>query len=117
MGIAGIDNDFVSSRDTRPVFHGWQDSIVFALGGFIDGSAGKVTADDAFAVQAALRGQGATLGWHHLVRDYIARDQLVKLTDHVYASGRKFYLFRNYTRITPALDIFEQWVREMYSGD
>ena len=70
--------------------------------------------NDAFAVQAALRGQGVTLGWHHLVCDYIEAGQLVKLTTHVYASGRRFYLFRNYIHPTPALDIFERWVSAMY---
>lgn len=73
--------------------------------------------NDAFAVQAALSGQGITLGWDHLVRDYINSGQLLRLTDHVYVSGRKFYLFKTYTHGTPALDNFENWVKSMYATD
>jgi LysR family glycine cleavage system transcriptional activator len=72
--------------------------------------------NDGSAVQAAIRGQGVTLGWHHLVRDYVSSGQLVKLTDHVLASGRKFCLFKNYAQSTSALDLFESWIKSLYSG-
>jgi len=70
--------------------------------------------NDANAVQAALRGQGVTLGWHHLVRDYVKSGQLVKLTDHVLASGRKFYLFKNHDQPSQGLELFERWILSMY---
>jgi len=71
--------------------------------------------NDGSAVQAALRDQGITLGWHHLVRDYVAAGQLVKLTDQVLASGRKFCLFKNYSEPTQALELFERWIKSMYA--
>jgi LysR family glycine cleavage system transcriptional activator len=70
--------------------------------------------NDASTVQAALRGQGVTLGWHHLVRDHIESGQLVKLTNHVLTSGRKFCLFKSNTQSTTALVLFERWILSRY---
>lgn len=71
--------------------------------------------NDGSAVQAALRGQGITLGWHHLVRDFVETGQLVKLTDHVLSSGRKFCLFKNYSQSTPALELFDRWIKSTFA--
>ena len=70
--------------------------------------------NDASAVQAALRGQGVTLGWHHLVRDYVESGQLLRLTDHVLISGRRFCLFKTRSRPGMALELFERWIQSKY---
>ena len=111
--ISIASEHWINIGDTPTTWHSWFNSCGITMEEI---SSEMSFNNDAFAVQAALRGQGVTLGWHHLVCDYIARGQLVKLTDHVYTSGRKFYLFKNYTNATPALDDFERWIKALYTG-
>lgn len=48
--------------------------------------------DYVLVIQAVIEGQGIALGWRHLVEPLVSKGVLVRLTDHVLATGKQFRL-------------------------
>lgn len=53
---------------------------------------GLVINDYALVIQAVMEGEGIALGWRHLTERLISRGLLVRVTDHVLATGASFHV-------------------------
>lgn len=66
----------------------------FSAGGLIlpKQSRKLVINDYVLVIQAVLAGEGAALGWMHLIQDQLSSGMLVQVTDHVVETGAAFYV-------------------------
>lgn len=75
-----------------------------------------VFSDYSLCLQAATLGLGVTLGWRHLVEDYLKTGRLVPVGKYVYSTKSSFYFFRPNSNNHPHIDILERWLVEQFSG-
>lgn len=63
--------------------------------------------DYVLVVQSVLEGQGIALGWRHLIEGLVQKGVLVRLTDHVLATGKSFHVVwpRDATLSRPTQDV------------
>jgi LysR family glycine cleavage system transcriptional activator len=99
--------------------HGdWRKWLVAARANKVDPGKGPVYTDSAMAVQSALEGDGVALARSQLVRDDIARGQLVKPFDISQPSNFSYYIVYPEARpVTPAMQAFIDWIQQQIAGD
>lgn len=69
------------------------------------------------AVQAALHGQGVTLGWKQLLKDEMAAGKLIRLTDGLFRPEESYYaVIPNGRSLTPAAQTLIDWIRREPPG-
>ena len=70
------------------------------------------------AIHAALVGQGVTLGWQHLVGDYLQEGHLVRVADTVVQTEQNVYLISPRDRVLqPHHVLFRDWVVAQFCQD
>ena len=63
-------------------------------------------------MQAALHGQGVTLGWGHMLHDLLRDGELVRLTSTSIAMRDAYYAVLPHGRsLTPAISALIDWLR------
>lgn len=65
------------------------------------------------AMQAAAADQGVAIGWHRMITPMLARGELIRLTDLIFAAPGTYYLTWNRTRkLSPAALLLREWIHE-----
>jgi LysR family glycine cleavage system transcriptional activator len=99
--------------------HGdWRKWLVAARANDVDPDKGPVYTDSAMAVQSAIEGDGIALARSQLVKDDIARGQLIKPFDISQPSNFSYYIIYPEERSpTPAMLAFINWLQEQAMSD
>jgi DNA-binding transcriptional LysR family regulator len=62
-------------------------------------------------IQAALEGEGISLGFEHSIGDLVAKGKLITLTKEYWDTGRGYYLAIRSNRIdNPQVQALSQWL-------
>jgi DNA-binding transcriptional LysR family regulator len=66
-------------------------------------------------IQSTMEGQGIALGWEHLVGSLVRNGQLVRLTDHVLATGKSYYVVSpKGVRLSEPAQAVRQWLARQF---
>ncbi|WP_371171703.1 LysR substrate-binding domain-containing protein [Aliiroseovarius sp. 2305UL8-7] len=96
---------------------GWSEWFE-AAGVPFSGATDVLFSDHHSAIHAALVGQGVTLGWQHLVGDYLQEGRLVRVADTMVQTEQSIYLISPRDRVLqPHHLLFRDWVVAQFQRD